>query len=91
MTGCVCAGLMVILGMFGTFLHCNQVLRNQVALKVKCASTVETFVKDSLNTELGHSFWSQILALKCDNISDWSQNVLYWRFPCACACGPLYQ
>ena len=31
---CVCAGLMVLLGMFGTFLHCNHTITAQVALKV---------------------------------------------------------
>lgn len=37
---------MVILGMFGTFLHCNQVLRTQVALKVCLLSEVELVRQD---------------------------------------------
>jgi hypothetical protein len=28
------AGLLVLIGMFATYLHCNKILKNQVALKV---------------------------------------------------------
>ncbi|CAI8043003.1 RING finger and transmembrane domain-containing protein 2 [Geodia barretti] len=37
-------GLMVILGMLGTYLHCNQTIRNQVSLKNRREKTVLTLV-----------------------------------------------